>query len=113
MKDSNEWLGFLLDSEKVDRFRASGKGLNTLEFEEVLKMRATEPVEVRGQNNYKAKKDLYAILRTQPWWSSDVLFIHVLPYLYVKNKVDSRFHKQPDLKPLFEAARKHRVLVGV
>lgn len=111
MEDENRWRAVLLDKIKVEALRERGVKLNSMGDLDLRKLAVTEPLVVVAPSHYKAKKAFFAILQTQSWWSPDVAFTHIYPYIYVKNEVDGRFHQQPDLDPTFDAAKEQKVLV--
>ena len=85
------WEAYLLDLNKVEKIRENGRLLRTMKHEDIVQLKAWGPVEVKGLDDYAARKAFYAILEEQKWFRTPKGgFTTVLPAIYVRNKVDKR-----------------------
>lgn len=111
MQDSTEWDVYLLNKTQVDELRDRGKFLRTMEHSEIVKLKLLGPVPIDALAHYKARKQFFDVLVEQPWFQEKfqgISFRKLLPYIYVKNKVDGRVHAGPDLEEVFKVVKEHK-----
>jgi hypothetical protein len=111
MKESTDWDVYLLDWDKVNKLRKEGKLLRTMLHEEIVKLKLIGPVPIVAPANYKAKRNFFNILITQPWFSEKYQGTSIrtlLPYIYVRNKVDERVKPEFDFDSLKKDTKKHK-----
>lgn len=111
MDDNFIWDAYLLRKDLVLTLRDKGKFLRTMHHESIVKLRLLGPVTVTAPAHYKAKKEFYKILSEQDWFMKDFshyTFRQLLPFIYVKNRVDERFHQKLDWRKFTKTAKKHQ-----
>ena len=106
MKES-KWDVYLLKRDLVDVLREKGKFLRTMEHEEIIKLKAIGPIVIKAPAIYRAKTIFYSVLSIQSWFPKDTPFVKLLPYIYAKNKIDRRIHKDPDWDELYTKVEEH------
>lgn len=111
MKESTEWDVYLLNKAEVDKLRDEGKFLRTMRHSEIIKLTLVGPVLIEAHANYRARKQFFSLLVKQSWFQEKyqgISFRSLLPYIYVKNRLDGRFHTSPDLEGVFEVIKEHK-----
>ena len=109
MKESS-WEVYLLRRDSVDALREKGKFLRTMEHNDIVKLKALGPIVVEAPAIYRAKTVFYSILSAQSWFpkgDKNMYFVRLLPYIYAKNKIDRRIHKDPDWEGLYTKVEEH------
>lgn len=105
--DKTHWDAYLLDPTKLEKVRSQGKLLRTMKHEDISQLAAIGPVEVMGFDDYAARKALYSALEKLSWFKpTKGGFTALLPFIYVRNKVDNRIKDGVDIKALIKKAKK-------
>jgi len=107
MENTSIWDAYLLRRDLVLKLWEEKKFLRTMRHEDIVKLKLLGPVTVAAPTYYKARKEFYKILREQPWFEKN--FSHftlrkLLPFIYVKNRVDERFGPKVDWEAFTKVA---------
>jgi len=110
MENGFIWDAYLLKRNLVLTLREKGTFLKTMSHDSIVKLKLLGPVPVTAPNHYKARKEFYKVLSSQDWYKKNYAqynFTSLLPYIYVKNRIDERFHPKLDWNEFTKSAKKY------